>query len=64
MNLPRLSTLDRSQFDGRARPYVPPAQLRLSARLKLHRDWAAEIDPVTLPRHPTRSLHPNREPGV
>jgi N-methylhydantoinase B len=47
MNLPRLSTLDRAQFDGRNRPYVPPAQLKLSATLKLHRDWATQIDPVT-----------------
>ena len=47
MSLPRLSTLDRAQFDGRNRPYVPPATLCLSPDLKLHRDWVTEIDPVT-----------------
>jgi N-methylhydantoinase B len=47
MNLPRLSTLDRAQFDGRNRGYVPAAELRVSSSLKLHRTWATEIDPVT-----------------
>src|SRR5262245_61733920 len=47
MNLPRLSALDRAQFDGRNRPYVPPIEPRVSEKLKLHRSRTAEIDPVT-----------------
>ena len=47
MSLPRLSELDRAQFDGRNRPYVPPPEPRVSEKLKLHRERTAEIDPVT-----------------
>ena len=47
MNLPRLSALDRAQFDGRNRPYVPPAAPRISEKLELHREGATQIDPVT-----------------
>ena len=47
MSLPRLSALDRTQFDGRKRPYVPPAELRIAEKLALHREQTTEIDPVT-----------------
>ncbi len=34
-------------FDGVNNPYVPPKQLKISPKLKLHRDAAEDIDPVT-----------------
>ncbi len=45
--MPRISEMTDTVFDGVDLPYVPPAELRLSAKLKLHRSWADEIDPVT-----------------
>jgi N-methylhydantoinase B len=47
MTLARLSALPAHEFDGRNRPYVPPRELRIAPALKLHRDCAADIDPVT-----------------
>ena len=43
----RLSSLPNEQFDGRGRPYVPPRELRIAPTLKLHRECAPEVDPVT-----------------
>jgi N-methylhydantoinase B len=34
-------------FDGVNEPYVPPKQLRISPKLKLHRDFSDDLDPVT-----------------
>jgi hypothetical protein len=34
-------------WDGRDHPYRPSGQLRISDRLALHDDTAAELDPVT-----------------
>ncbi|HKW54869.1 MAG TPA: hydantoinase B/oxoprolinase family protein, partial [Stellaceae bacterium] len=34
-------------FDGVNHPYVPPKELRISPKLRLHRDAASDIDPVT-----------------
>ena len=45
--MPRISEITDVDFDGVNHPYVPPAILRISPKLKLHRDWDTEIDPVT-----------------
>jgi N-methylhydantoinase B len=45
--MPKISEMTDVAFDGVNHPYVPPAQLRISPKLKLHRDAAADVDPVT-----------------
>jgi len=47
--LKKLSELALSglAFDGRRSGYVPPKQLRISGKLKLHRSFEKKIDPVT-----------------
>lgn len=39
--------MDSNVFDGVKHGYVPPSDLTISSKLKLHRDGADEIDPVT-----------------
>ena len=39
--------MDDIVFDGVNHGYVPPAELRISPKLTLHRDAAQDIDPVT-----------------
>ena len=43
------STSDTSHlpFDGIVNAYIPPKELRIAPKLKLHRDVADDIDPVT-----------------
>src|SRR6266851_1968673 len=43
----KISELADVVFDGVNNPYVPPKQLKISPKLKLHRDAAEDIDPVT-----------------
>jgi N-methylhydantoinase B len=43
----KISELANTAFDGVNHPYVPPKQLRISPKLRLHRDAAEDIDPVT-----------------
>jgi len=43
----RISEMTGVDFNGIERPYVPPKTLRIAEKLKLHRDWVADIDPVT-----------------
>ncbi|HEV2100322.1 MAG TPA: hydantoinase B/oxoprolinase family protein, partial [Stellaceae bacterium] len=45
--MPKISEMAGTSFDGVTNPYVPPAQLRISPKLKLHREAAPDIDPVT-----------------
>jgi len=45
--MPRISEMTGVDFNGIDQPYVPPAVLSISNKLKLHRDWDTEIDPVT-----------------
>ena len=49
MNAPlkKLSELAGVVFDGRRSGYVPPKQLRISSKLKLHKKGKRDIDPVT-----------------
>ncbi|HUK11036.1 MAG TPA: hydantoinase B/oxoprolinase family protein [Stellaceae bacterium] len=43
----KLSELPDVAFDGVKRPYVPPKELRISSKLKLHRASRDDFDPVT-----------------
>ena len=43
----KLSESTDTIFDGVNHPYVPPKQLKISPTLRLHKDVAADIDPVT-----------------
>lgn len=45
--MPRISELTDVDFNGVDQPYVPPAELTISDKLKLHQTWDDEIDPVT-----------------
>ena len=36
--MPRISELTETDFNGIENPYVPPAQLRIADKLKLHTD--------------------------
>ncbi|MGD9601402.1 MAG: hydantoinase B/oxoprolinase family protein [Gammaproteobacteria bacterium] len=45
--MPRISQITDIDFDGVNHPYVPPKELRIAPKLKLHRDWDTEVDPVT-----------------
>lgn len=43
----RISEMPDTNFNGIEQPYVPPKQLNISEKLKLHRKWSETIDPVT-----------------
>ena len=43
----KISETTHLRFDGKQSGYVPPKQLKISATLKLHRESAATIDPIT-----------------
>jgi len=43
----KLSATTGIVFDGVRHPYVPPEKLRISPKLKLHREAADDFDPVT-----------------
>ena len=62
--MPRISEMTDVDFNGIVRPYVPPAELRIADKLKLHSDWIENIDPVTyeVVRHNLWQI--NEEHGV
>ena len=43
----RISELQDLVFDGVTNPYVPPAELNISDKLKLHSEFGSDLDPVT-----------------
>ncbi len=43
----KISDLRGVEFDGVVQPYVPPRDLRVSPKLRLHRETAEDLDPVT-----------------
>ncbi|MDA0823494.1 MAG: hydantoinase B/oxoprolinase family protein [Proteobacteria bacterium] len=45
--MPRISEMTDVDFNGVDQPYVPPKVLKISEKLKLHKTWDSEIDPVT-----------------
>ena len=45
--MPRISEMTDTVFDGVTNPYVPPATLRISPALALHREAETDLDPVT-----------------
>jgi N-methylhydantoinase B len=48
-------------WDGVERSYIPPAELRIAGRLRLHRDVADEVDPITHEVIRYALLHANLE---
>src|SRR5919204_182277 len=48
-------------WDGVAHSYIPPAELRISSGLELHRDADAEVDPITHEVIRYALLHANLE---
>jgi N-methylhydantoinase B len=51
-------------FDGRKRGYVPPKKLAISPRLRLHRQRARSIDPITYEVIRHALWHVNEEHGA
>ena len=49
MNAPlkKLNELAAASFDGVRSGYVPPKKLSIAKKLRLHRKWGRDIDPVT-----------------
>ncbi|MBI3515053.1 MAG: hydantoinase B/oxoprolinase family protein [Proteobacteria bacterium] len=45
--MPKISEMTGTVFDGKQFGYVPPKTLTISPKLALHRQWDAEVDPVT-----------------
>jgi len=45
--MPKISEMTDVAFDGITYGYVPPKELRISPKLKLHRGAEVEVDPVT-----------------
>ncbi len=45
--MPKLSEMTDTVFDGITYGYVPPKELKISPKLKLHKGAETEIDPVT-----------------
>ena len=45
--MPRISEMTDVDFNGVENPYVPPKTLRIADKLKLHRSFDADVDPVT-----------------
>jgi len=43
----KISELTDTVFDGVNNPYVPPRTLNISPKLRLHRDFSDDFDPVT-----------------
>ena len=60
----RISEMHDVRFDGKHYPYVPPESLRISDTLKLHRDWAEDVDPVTFEVIRHNLWHVNEEHGT
>ena len=60
----RMSEMTETVFDGKDFPYVPPAQLRISPRLKLHQTWDEDVDPVTFEVIRHHLWHINEEHGA
>ena len=45
--MPRISELKDINFDGIENPYIPPKNLKISKKLSLHKEFDANVDPVT-----------------
>ena len=45
--MPRISELKDINFDGIENPYIPPENLKISKKLSLHKEFDANVDPVT-----------------
>jgi N-methylhydantoinase B len=60
----RISEMPDARFDGVRLPYVPPRTLRIADRLRLHRTWDEDIDPVTYEVVRHNLWHVNEEHGA
>ncbi|WP_417211558.1 hydantoinase B/oxoprolinase family protein [Antarctobacter sp.] len=47
MTMQKLSMIEGVDFNGVNHPYVPPKTLKIDPKLKLHREFDTDIDPVT-----------------
>jgi len=45
--MPKVSEMTDVVFDGVTEPYIPGPELNISPKLKLHRTWDTDLDPVT-----------------
>ncbi len=62
--MPKISEMKDTVFDGRQTGYVPPKQLKISPKLKLHRKSAKKIDPITYEVIRHSLWHVNEEHGA
>ena len=60
----RLNEMTDTVFDGKDYPYVPPPVLEISDRLRLHRSWRDDVDPVTYEVIRHNLWHINEEHGA
>ena len=60
----RINEMTDTVFDGKDFPYVPPAVLEISDKLKLHRQWREDVDPVTYEVIRHNLWHINEEHGA
>jgi N-methylhydantoinase B len=60
----KISELTDVVFDGRVQPYVPPRELRISPKLKLHRGRPVDLDPITYEVIRHSLWHVNEEHGA
>jgi len=60
----KVSEMHSTAFDGRGHGYVPPKQLSISPRLKLHKSASREIDPITYEVVRHSLWHVNEEHGA
>ncbi len=62
--MPKVSEMKDTAFDGRNMGYVPPKKLSISAKLKLQRKAAGDIDPITYEVVRHALWHVNEEHGA
>ncbi len=62
--MPKISEMKDVKFDGKTYGYVPPKKLSISPRLKLHKKYAKDIDPITYEVVRHSLWHVNEEHGA
>ncbi len=61
---PKISEMTGVRFDGRIEGYVPPRELTISPKLRLHREATPDIDPITYEVVRHSLWHVNEEHGA
>ena len=64
MSMPKVSQMNGVALDGRKMGYVPPQTLSIAPQLKLHRNAAGNIDPITYEVVRHALWHVNEEHGA